>query len=367
MSKFIFFGFLNLLFYISFNESFAQSQEYSDYKPVYRKWRDNYILDKIEYTKTTTIFFFRFVCEKGHRAIFYEPGHESAWYLKGKAGKSYKLKAVKNIRRNSAMLVSNLTSEKEFLSIDGYDYTTFSCEVHFERLPNTEKIVDLIEGEGYENDEGHFNCFDVALKTWDNKELGKVEDSKEKIEKFEDKFGIPKTDKPKVEPKIEPKIEPKVEPKVEPKKDPVIVKVDTPKVEPKPLPDLNNPYPIKRIRNKSDIVCSEKLVLDKVQFQDNTTEMKGLVECQRTLRYVYEYMTDNHKSTATIIGHSDVFGPKDRNLELSKQRAIKIQRYLSSLGINPSRIDIEFYGSQEPIVKEGSVLNRRVEIIIKCN
>jgi outer membrane protein OmpA-like peptidoglycan-associated protein len=339
MSKFIFFGLLNLLFFIGFNESFAQSQEYSDYKPVYRKWQDNYILDKIEYTKSSTIFYFRFVCDSIHFAIFYEPGHEMAWYIKGKKGNNYKLKAVKNIRRNGVIMVKNLTSEKEFQTIKGYEYTTFSCEVHFDRLPNTEKIVDLIEGEGFKNDKTHFNCFDVALKTWDNKELGKVEDSEEKIEKFEDKFGIPKTDKPKVEPKVEPK----------------------------PLPDANNPYPIKRIRNKRDIVCNEKLVLDKVQFQDNTTDMKGLVDCQRTLRYVYEYMTDNPKSTATIIGHSDVFGPIDRNLELSKQRAIKIQRYLSSLGINPSRIDIEYYGSQEPIVKEGSPLNRRVEIIIKCN
>ena len=355
MPKYIFLGCLNLLLLINFNVAFAQSQEYSDYKPVYRKWQDNYILDKIEYTKSSTIFYFRFVCDSLHIAIFYEPGHEMAWYLKGKNGKDYKLKAVKNIRRNGVVMVSNLTSETEFLTIKGYGYTTFSCEVHFDRLPNTEKVVDLIEGEGFENDKIHFNCFDVALKTWDNKELGKVEDSKEKIEKFEDKFGIPKTEKPKVEPKVEPK------------KDPVVVKIDTPKVEPKPLPDLNNPYPIRRIRNKSDIVCNEKLVLDKVQFQDNTTDMKGLVECQRTLRYVYEYMIDNPNSTATIIGHTDVFGPKDRNLELSKQRATSIQRQLSSLGIKPSRIDIEYYGSAQPIVKEGSLLNRRVEIIIKCN
>jgi outer membrane protein OmpA-like peptidoglycan-associated protein len=78
-------------------------------------------------------------------------------------------------------------------------------------------------------------------------------------------------------------------------------------------------------------------------------------------------MIDNPNSTATIIGHTDVFGPKDRNLELSKQRATSIQRQLSSLGIKPSRLDIEYYGSAQPIVKEGSLLNRRVEIIIKCN
>ena len=348
MSKYIFLGCLNLL--LNFNVAFAQSQEYSDYKPVYRKWQDNYILDKIEYTKSSTIFYFRFVSDSLHIATFYEPGHEMAWYLKGKNGKDFRLKAVKNIRRNGVMMVSNLTSEKEFKTIKGYDYTTFSCEVHFDRLPNTEKIVDLIEGEGFENDKTHFNCFDVALKTWDNKELGKVEDSKEKIEKFEDKFGIPKSDKPKVEPK----------------KDPIVVKVDNPK---KDLikKDPTNPYPIPRLRSKSDIRCNQKMVLDNIQFQDNTTDFKGMVLCQQTMGYVYEFLRDNPKATATIIGHSDVFGPKERNMELSKQRAYKVQRWLSMMGISPFRIDVEYYGSQQPIVKEGSPLNRRVEMFIKCN
>jgi len=351
MVKYIFLGCLFLV--INCNIAFAQSQEYTDYKPLYRKWKDNYILDKIEYKKSTTIFYFRFVCESGHRATFYEPGHESAWYLKGKNGKDYKLKAVKNIRRNVELLVSNLTTEKEYLSLEGFGYTTFSCEVHFERLPNTEKVVDLIEGEGFEEDKSHFNCFEVSLKTWDNKELGKVEDSKEKIEKFENKFGIANK-------------EPKKEPKVEPKKEPV-VKVDTLKVENKPLPDPNNPYPNRRVRNKADMRCNEKLVLDKIKFKDNTTDYKEMVQCQTAVYLVYEYMRDNPKTTATVIGNADVFGPKDRNLELSKQRAIKIQRWLSSMGISPNRLNIEYHGSEQPIVKEGSALNRRVEIYIKCN
>jgi len=368
MSKFILLGILNLFLFLNFNEAFGQLQEYTDHKPVYRKWQDSYIIDKIEYTKSSTIFYFRFVCRSGQytNAIFYEPGGESAWYLKGRTGTDYKLKAVKNIRRNSELLVTNLTTQREYPSLEGFGYTVFSCEVHFERLPNTEKVVDFIEGEGYEDAENHFNCFDVELKTWDNKELGKIEDSKEKIQKFENKFGITNTDI-KVQPKVEPRVEPKVVPKVEPKKDPVVIKVDPPKVEPKPLPDPNNPYPIRRIRDRSDIKCNEKLVLDNVQFQDNTTDFKGMVECQRTIRFVYEYMTDYPKSTATIIGHTDIFGPKDRNLELSKQRAIKIQRYLSSMGINPSRINIEYYGSQQALVKDGSTLNRRAEIFIKCN
>jgi len=364
MSKFIFYAFLNLLLLVNIDHAFAQPKEFTDYKPVYRKWQDSYIVDKIEYTKTSTIFYFRFVCKSGQgtNAIFYEPGGQDPWYLRGKSGKNYQLKAVKNIRRNSELLVSNLTSQREFTSLDGFGYTVFSCEVHFERLPNTEKSADFIEGEGHEFSQNHFNCFDVVLKTWDDKELGKIDDSKEKIEKFENKFGITNTDI-----KIQPKVLPKVEPKVEPKKDPVIVKVDTPKVENKPLPDPNNPYPNRRVRNKADMRCNEKLVLDKIKFQDNTTDFKEMVQCQTAVYFVYEYMRDNPKTTATVIGHTDVFGPKDRNLELSKQRAIKIQRWLSSMGISPNRINIEYYGSEQPIVKEGSELNRRVEIYIKCN
>jgi outer membrane protein OmpA-like peptidoglycan-associated protein len=346
----------------------AQNIEYTDHKPVYRKWQDSYILDKIQYTKNSTIFYFRFVCRSGQgiSAIFYPPGGEAPWYLKGKSGKNYNLKSVRNIRRNSELLVSNLTSKKEFPSLDGFGYTVFSCEVHFEKLPNSEKKVDLIEGPGHEFDQNHFNCFDVIMKTQDDKELGQIKDSEENIKKFENKFGVTNTNI-----KPQPKIEPKIEPKVQPKKEDPIAKIDPPKKEePKTSPrkaDPDNPYPITRVRNKSDIRCNEKMVLDKIQFQDNSTDFKGMVQCQETLSFVYDFLRENPKATATIIGHSDIFGMKEKNLELSRQRAYKVQRWLSMMGISPFRINVEFYGGQQPIVKEGSALNRRVELFIKCN
>ena len=365
--------FFTVLFFSLSPQIEAQKQEYTDFKPVYRKWQDSYILDKIEYTKSSTIFYFRFVCRSGQgiSAIFYPPGGDFPWYLRGKSGNNYNLKAIKNIRRNSELMVSTLNSKKEYTSLEGFGYTVFSCEVHFDRLPNTEKSVDLIEGYGQEFNQNHFNCFDVALKTWDDKELGEIKDSEEKVKKFENKFGITNTDI-KVEPKIEPKIEPKVVPKKDPKKEDPIAKVDPPKKDvikkdPAPKPDPTNPYPIPRLRSKSDIRCNQKMVLDNIQFQDNTTDFKGMVLCQQTMGYVYEFLRDNPKATATIIGHSDVFGSKERNMELSKQRAYKVQRWLSMMGISPFRIDVEYYGSQQPIVKEGSPLNRRVEMFIKCN
>jgi len=366
MLKQIHFILINLFFVISVSSTFAQVQEYTDHKPVYRKWQDSYILDKIEYSKTATIFYFRFVCKSGQgtTAIFYEPGGEAPWYLRGRSGKNYYLKAVKNIRRNSELMVSNLLTQREFQSLEGFGYTVFSCEVHFEKLPSTEKIVDFIEGIGHENSQNHFNCFDVSLKTSDDKELGKIVDSEENIKKFENKFGITKTDikiQPRIEPKVEPKVLPKTVPKVDPNKNNNIVKVD-----PKPAPDPTNPYPIRRVRTKSDIRCNEKMVLDNIQFQDNTTDFKAMVQCQESMNIVYDFLRANPKATVTIIGHSDVFGTKERNLELSKQRALKVQRWLSMMGISAFRINVEYYGAQQPIKKEGSPLNRRVEIFIKC-
>jgi outer membrane protein OmpA-like peptidoglycan-associated protein len=345
---------------------FAQnSQEYTDYKPEYTKWQEGYILDKIDYTSSSTILYFRFVFRSGMgvSAIFYPPGGESPWYLKGKSGKNYYLKTIKNIRRNSELLVSNLIKTLEFPSLNGFGYTVFSCEVHFDRLPNTEKAVDLIEGVGFERDPNHFNCFNIKLKTSEDKDLGEIKDSENNVQKFENKFGIVNQN-PKPTPKVEPRTDnPKdIVSNTPPKKEEI--KPEVKKTSPKP--DPNNPYPSPRLRSASDIECGKKLVVDAIQFQDNTTDLVGMVECQTMIQVILKYMTDNPKSTAIIIGHTDVFGPFERNMELSKQRAVKIQRWLSSLGIDPKRITVEYHGPKKPIKKEGSPLNRRVEIVINC-
>jgi hypothetical protein len=194
MPNFIYAGLLPLLLCFIFNETYAQLKEYTDHKPVYRKWKENYAIDKIAHTKSSTIIHFRFACRSGQyiNAIFYEPGNEAAWYLKGKNGKDYTLKALKNIRRNNELLLSNLTFQRDFPSLEGSGFTVFSCEAHFRRLPKSEKVVDFIEGKGFEAEENHFNCFDIVIKGWNDKNLGDIQDSKEKIEKFQNKFSSSK-------------------------------------------------------------------------------------------------------------------------------------------------------------------------------
>ena len=69
-----------------------------------------------------------------------------------------------------------------------------------------------------------------------------------------------------------------------------------------------------------------------------------------------------------ISGHTDVVGPDGYNLELSKRRAQKVIDYLTAKGINPSRLQLNFFGKQQPVANnetdEGRHQNRRVEFQI---
>jgi outer membrane protein OmpA-like peptidoglycan-associated protein len=375
----------------------AQKKNHTDHKPQYRPWQDDYILDKIEYTADRTIFYFRFVCKPGKfvSAIFYPPGGKHPWYLRGKnVPKNFDLKEIRNVRRNGVLMAQRVSSELTIPAIDNA-HTIFSCEVHFERLPNDVTLVDLIEGRGQEYNRNHFNCFDVKIKTFNDKDLGSENDSQSQVRKFEERFGVRTTPPPPPPPKPTP---PKpTPPKPTPPK-PEPPKVDTPKVEPKPLKEdetpifvneANQPQPrtenptqekpkpqpqpalnpqgVKILNKKEDIVCGEKLLLNKVQFQDNSPNFKSLVWARQVLDLVVDFMKEHPKSTLIVMGHTDIFGNKERNKELSYQRALSVQKYISGMGINPKRIEVQYFGGEQPMIPEGHADNRRVELIFRCN
>jgi outer membrane protein OmpA-like peptidoglycan-associated protein len=324
------------------NIGLAQDKDYTDHKPQYRKWLDSYIIDKIEYTKTNTVMYFRFVCDNTSSggATFYPPGGESPWYLKGRTvRKDFDITAVKNIRRNGILVKGNVVGEAfhtEPLGKTGH--TVFSCEVHFPRLPSDLKEADLIEGRGQEYNRRHFNCFNIKLKTWED-DLGSEDDSKKVVEDFEKKYNTTTTKPPE-------------EKKTEEKK-------------PTP-PKKQGSGKLISLEKLQDIDCGERLVLDKVQFHDNSTKYKGMIEANRTLGYLFTYMRENPNTVVTLHGYSDIFGDKERNLELSKARVLKIQRWLTMYGIKARRINYEAHGSADPLVAEGDVSNRRVEVEIEC-
>lgn len=60
----------------------------------------------------------------------------------------------------------------------------------------------------------------------------------------------------------------------------------------------------------------------------------------------------NPKSTFTVEGYTDSFGPPEYNLDLSQQRAEGVKRYLvEAMGINPGQIETRGYGQSKFIVQ----------------
>jgi len=72
------------------------------------------------------------------------------------------------------------------------------------------------------------------------------------------------------------------------------------------------------------------------------------------------------KANFGVAGHTDSTGSKKTNDRLSQQRAEAVMNYLTSKGIDASRLMAKGYGSENPIdsnkTRAGRANNRRVEI-----
>ncbi len=69
-----------------------------------------------------------------------------------------------------------------------------------------------------------------------------------------------------------------------------------------------------------------------------------------------------------IAGHTDASGNKQKNLELSRDRARAVTGYLISQGIPREQLLAQGYGSSQPIAsndtEDGRARNRRIEVIV---
>ncbi len=72
--------------------------------------------------------------------------------------------------------------------------------------------------------------------------------------------------------------------------------------------------------------------------------------------------------TIEIIGHTDATGPETYNMDLSKRRALSVQKYILGKGVDKARVTIAYFGETKPIATnetiEGRRKNRRVEFRI---
>ncbi len=110
----------------------------------------------------------------------------------------------------------------------------------------------------------------------------------------------------------------------------------------------------------------KKIKLDAILFdfdQDTLTD-----DALMQLEDVYLLLKKNRSMYMEISGHTDVVGPDGYNLNLSKRRAQRVINHLTNKGIDSSRLQLTFFGKQQPATEneteEGRHQNRRVEFQI---
>ncbi|MEO8512686.1 MAG: OmpA family protein [Ignavibacteria bacterium] len=106
------------------------------------------------------------------------------------------------------------------------------------------------------------------------------------------------------------------------------------------------------------------IVLNNIYFDFDKSELKN--ESWVELDRVVKFLNDNPNVKIEISAHTDAKGSDDYNLSLSQKRAESVVGYLTSKGIDPSRLIAKGYGEAVPVADnntvEGMAKNRRVEM-----
>lgn len=88
-----------------------------------------------------------------------------------------------------------------------------------------------------------------------------------------------------------------------------------------------------------------------------------------TLNSVAIVLQEYNQTLVDVVGHTDSDGSAEYNLDLSRQRAGSVARYLTSQQLDPNRFSVDGRGKSQPIASNatptGKARNRRVEITIQ--
>ena len=76
-----------------------------------------------------------------------------------------------------------------------------------------------------------------------------------------------------------------------------------------------------------------------------------------------------NQNTIEVVGFTDSTGSRQHNMDLSQRRAQAVSSYLTSQGVDPSRVSARGLGPDQPIASNGDAngraQNRRVEVNLK--
>lgn len=114
------------------------------------------------------------------------------------------------------------------------------------------------------------------------------------------------------------------------------------------------------------IKIGKKIVLKNIFFETAKYDLKNRSKVE--LNKLIQFLKDNPGLQIKVIGHTDNVGSEASNMALSKSRAQSVSEYITTNGIESSRIVSEGFGANKPIADnstgEGRAKNRRTEFEI---
>lgn len=92
-------------------------------------------------------------------------------------------------------------------------------------------------------------------------------------------------------------------------------------------------------------------------------------EAKETLKKIADVLKSYKTTAIHVVGHTDSAGSAQFNMQLSRERAATVARFLVKQGVDAKRVLTWGRGETEPIVsnasRDGRAANRRVDIVIK--
>ena len=86
---------------------------------------------------------------------------------------------------------------------------------------------------------------------------------------------------------------------------------------------------------------------DRVFFETDSTELTP--QARETLEKQAQWLQRYNRYAFTIEGHADERGTREYNIALGARRAQTVRDYLSSRGVEPSRMRTISYGKERPV------------------
>lgn len=365
-----------LLFSVGSSSAAQALDSFFDYLPKYRKFKSHYQIDQIEYQEKRTVIYFRFIVQEAGTTTFYGGNHPNSWYLRTPPRMrgleiQFKQLEVRNIAINSEIRQASLTNTPEIsYNLNRGDVVT--CEVHFVRIPNYIRMLDMIEGEDGHLDQDKLNCFDIMIKTQNNPLLGKAENMNAVIDRFEESFTYikPKAERKTSAPAVAQNETVSPARPSSPRSTSVRPSTSQEEREVVNISHAKEPidYMPQGLTSLENLKCNTRVYLPNVVFKEGETRFSGRVKAVQNIRLIAEYLQSYPKAQVYLYGHTDIFGNERRNLELSRERAMAVKRELVSMGVDPEKISVYFFGGTQPLQKyrNGGDENRRVEVEPIC-